>query len=67
MREYFPKVKKLNYIINNIFEKLIPPDKETKTILPQNIKDNKIYINYLHNYELFWIEPQKIFDRNDYK
>ena len=67
LREYFPKVKKLNYIINNIFEKLIPPDKETKTILPQNIKDNKIYINYLHNYELFWIEPQKIFDRNDYK
>ena len=61
IKEYFPKVKKLNYIIDNIVEKLLPPNKESNTVLPQNPKDNKIFINYLYNDKLYWIEPQKNF------
>ena len=64
---YFPKLQKLDFMYKKITERFIPPEKNNKYFLHQDPRENNnIKINYEINNTLFWMEPPKIFDINDY-
>ena len=65
---YFPLTRKINCIFSTIIQNFIPPDKDNSYFLHQDPrKNNNIIINYDDNYTLYWIEPPKKFNINEYK
>lgn len=65
---YFPKVRQFNIMLDTIVQQFIPPNKNNPYFLYQDPRDNgNIIINYNDNNKLFWIEPPKIFNINEYK
>ena len=68
--DYFPKIRQINYVDEIIACRFLPPAPQTKNdpfYLPQDPTENNIIINYDKNNVLYWIEPPKKFDINEYK